>query len=97
MRRTPWGSVANFSDFHARRDCCIGSPSGPSDVFDGTMFDFKSVHHPKALILHSAFFYVYYGISFRGLDEILATKRLSPTLCQSHCIIMPRDQACSAH
>lgn len=36
--------------------------------------DFKGVHYPKAVVLHVAFFYVRYAVSYRDLEEIVAER-----------------------
>ncbi|POZ49704.1 IS6 family transposase [Methylovulum psychrotolerans] len=35
---------------------------------------FKGAHYPKDVILHTVFFYVRYGVSYRDLEEILAER-----------------------
>jgi putative transposase len=36
--------------------------------------DFKGAHYPKAVIVHTVFFYVRYAVSYRDLEEILAER-----------------------
>ncbi|NVO58276.1 IS6 family transposase [Rhodobacteraceae bacterium B1Z28] len=35
---------------------------------------FKGVHFPKDVILHAVFFYLRYGVSYRGLEDIMAER-----------------------
>ena len=35
-------------------------------------FNFKGAHYPKAVIVYAVFSYVYYAVSYRDLEEILA-------------------------
>ena len=44
------------------------------------MISFKGVHFPKEVILYAVFFYVRYGVSYRDLEEIMATN-LSRDTC----------------
>lgn len=37
---------------------------------------FKGSHFPKDVILHEAFFYLRYSVSYRDLEEILAERRV---------------------
>jgi putative transposase len=38
------------------------------------LIDFKGNHFPKSVILFAVFFYVRYGVSYRGLEEIMAER-----------------------
>ena len=38
------------------------------------MIEFKGVHYPKSVILHAAFFYLHYAVSYRDLEEIMAER-----------------------
>ena len=35
---------------------------------------FKGAHFPRDIILHAAFFYLRYGVSYRDLEEIMAER-----------------------
>ena len=41
------------------------------------MIDFKGLHYPKAVILHTVFFYVRYAVSYRDLEEIMLERGVS--------------------
>jgi putative transposase len=41
------------------------------------MISFKGAHFPKDVILYAVFFYVRYGVSYRGLEEIMEERGVS--------------------
>ena len=41
------------------------------------MIDFKGAHYPSEVILYAVFSYVRYGVSYRDLEEIMATGHFS--------------------
>lgn len=38
------------------------------------MIDFKSSHYPKDVILYGVFFYVWYAVTYRNLEEAMAER-----------------------
>ena len=65
------GSVATILGFHFVRCCSNSLLLKASGARGRSMIDFKGVQFPKAIILHSVFFYVRYAVSYRDLEEIL--------------------------
>jgi len=77
-------TTSGLTQPQAASDLGVGLPAWPAMMqritacgvsgWDEKMIDFKGVHYPMSVILHTVFFYVRYAVSYRDLEEILAER-----------------------